>query len=61
MQTDNIAKSELRNIKERSEREGVFKNHNVVRDFTFLIDEPYKLGGSDEAPTPMEYVLGSFN
>ena len=61
MQIDDVVKSELRNIKAKSKREGVFKNHNSVRDFTFLIDEPYKLGGSDQAPTPMEYVLGSFN
>jgi len=57
----NVVKSELRNIKEISEREGVFKNQNAVRDFTFLIDEPYKSSGSDEAPTPMVYVIGSFN
>ena len=61
MKIDNAVKSELRNVKAKSTREGVFKNQNTVRDFKFLIDEPYKLGGSNEAPTPMEYVLGSFN
>lgn len=29
-----------------------------VRKFTFKVDEPTELGGSDAAPNPMEYVLG---
>ena len=41
MKIDNAVKSELRNVKAKSTREGVFKNQNTVRDFKFLIDEPY--------------------
>lgn len=51
----------LRNVKASSERIGVLKNVNTVGKFSFTIDEPVKLGGTDEAPTPMEYILGSFN
>jgi uncharacterized OsmC-like protein len=32
-----------------------------VRDFRFVIAEPEKLGGNNEGPTPMEYVLGALN
>lgn len=53
--------SNLRRIKANSKRIGNFKNENAVRDFTFIIDEPTKLGGTNAAPTPMEYILGSFN
>lgn len=30
-----------------------------ARDFEFLIDEPESLGGTDEGPNPVEYLLGS--
>jgi uncharacterized OsmC-like protein len=30
-----------------------------VRNFSFNIDEPHELGGSDSAPNPVEYVLAS--
>ena len=30
-----------------------------VRDFTFTVDEPERIGGRDEGPTPMEYLAGS--
>lgn len=51
----------IREIKASCKRTGAMKNINTVRKFSFPIDEPVKLGGSDEAPTPMEYILGSFN
>lgn len=54
-------KSEIRSVRAASQRVGRFKNENTVRDFSFIIDEPAKLGGTDTAPTPMEYILGSFN
>lgn len=54
-------KSGLREITATSNRMGTFKNTNTVRKFNFLVDEPYRMGGTNEAPTPMEYVLGSFN
>lgn len=55
------AHSEIRQVYASSERLSKYRNRNTVRQFTFDIDEPEKLGGSNQAPTPMEYVLGSFN
>ena len=31
-----------------------------TRGFEFVIDEPEELGGSDEAPNPVEYLIGSW-
>lgn len=59
--TKSAGNHELRKIKASSKRVGSLKNENTVRDFTFTIDEPVKLGGTNDAPTPMEYILGSFN
>lgn len=58
---ENQINTNLRRIKASSKRIASFKNENTVRDFVFTIDEPVKLGGTNEAPTPMEYILGSFN
>jgi uncharacterized OsmC-like protein len=33
----------------------------AVRDFKFVSAEPEKIGGNNEGPTPMEYVLGALN
>ena len=30
-----------------------------ARSFSFVIDEPGALGGTNEAPNPVEYLLGS--
>lgn len=62
MQTEklHVSKHE-RDIKAVSERMDAMKNINRIRDFQFLIDEPAKLGGTNEAPTPMDYILGSLN
>ena len=30
-----------------------------ARNFEMIIDEPRNLGGTDEGPTPVEYVLGA--
>ncbi len=38
-----------------------YDNRIAVRDFDFAIAEPAKLGGSDAAPTPMEYVAGALS
>lgn len=53
--------SSVNTIKASSERIGALKNINTVREFSFTIDQPVKSGGTNEAPTPMEYILGSFN
>ncbi|MDX5319950.1 MAG: OsmC family protein [Bacteroidota bacterium] len=31
-----------------------------LRDFEIIIDEPQNLGGTDEAPNPVEYLLASY-
>lgn len=31
----------------------------ATRDFKFISDEPHSLGGTDEGPNPVEYVLGA--
>lgn len=54
-------KSALRSIDTQSKRTNQFQNEHAIRDFTFTIDEPEKLGGSNEALTPMEYIIGSLN
>lgn len=54
-------KSNLREIEAACERDGAFRNQNSVKEFTFPIDQSIKAGGTNEAPTPMDYVLGSFN
>ncbi|MCA1011652.1 OsmC family protein [Halobacillus halophilus] len=54
-------KSALRSINTQSKRTSQFQNVHSIRDFTFTIDEPEKLGGSNEALTPMEYMTGSLN
>lgn len=53
--------SNLRKIEAVCERDDAFRNQNVVKEFTFSIDQSIKAGGTNEAPTPMDYVLGSFN
>lgn len=51
----------LRKIEATSIQKGIFASEQSVRGFSFLIDEPEKIGGGNQAPTPLEYVLGSFN
>jgi len=36
-----------------------FRSEINVRDFTILADEPHSLGGENEAPNPVEYVLAA--
>src|SRR5690625_4069970 len=61
LQTKNRVDKHLRKIETSSERVGYGKNVNYIRDFSFLTDQSIKAGGTNEAPSPMEYVLGSFN
>lgn len=37
-----------------------FLAHVNVRDFSFISDEPENLGGTNQGPNPVEYVLGAF-
>lgn len=42
-----------------SKLEQGFRSEINVRDFQFIVDEPESLGGENEAPNPVEYVLGA--
>lgn len=47
-------------IKTKTVAEAGFRNLNYVRDHQpFLISEPHKLLGDDEAPNPTEFALGA--
>ena len=45
--------------KSRVRWRGGFKFSALVRNHTFLVDEPSHLTGEDEAPNSVEYVLGA--
>ena len=51
--------AKLRSITTTGRRNGPLRTTIDVRKFNFIIDEPEKLGGKDEAPTPLEYVTGA--
>jgi len=42
-----------------SKLEKGFRSEIKVREFNFIVDEPHSLGGENEAPNPVEYVLGA--
>jgi len=42
-----------------SKLERGFHSKIKARDFEFISDEPKSLGGEDEGPNPVEYVLGA--
>lgn len=47
-------------VKAKTVCEAGFRNQNYVRDHKpFLISEPHKLLGDDEAPNPTEFALGA--
>lgn len=50
---------QLRTVRASGQRNGMFRTDVDIRDFEFIIDEPEKLGGTNLAPTPMEYVAGA--
>ncbi|WP_049920192.1 OsmC family protein [Halobiforma nitratireducens] len=39
--------------------ESATKTAVTARDFEFVVDEPASLGGTDDGPNPVEYLLGS--
>lgn len=53
--------TELRKVRAGTVWLGGMKTGQHVRDFSFIVDEPEKLGGTDAGPTPLEYVMGAFN
>ncbi|MBN6187802.1 OsmC family protein [Aneurinibacillus sp. BA2021] len=58
---ENDATKEIRKVRVRTEWAGKFETVQHVRDFSFTVDEPEKLGGTNKGPTPLEYVLGAYN
>ncbi|MFC4386687.1 OsmC family protein [Gracilibacillus marinus] len=56
-----MSNKEIRTVKASTKQVSPLRYANKVRDFHFEIDEPEKLGGTNTAPTPLEYILGSFN
>lgn len=40
---------------------GSMRTRVGIRDFSFDIDEPVAVGGTNNAPTPMEFVAGALN
>ncbi|MCF6092594.1 OsmC family protein [Microaerobacter geothermalis] len=59
--TQTSVNKDLRKIEVQSDWKGKFQTEHQVRDFSFLVDEPEKIGGDNQAPTPLEYVMGAFN
>lgn len=43
-----------------AESESETKTTVEARDFEFVVDEPSSLGGTDDGPNPVEYLLGAW-
>jgi len=52
---------QIKTVRAEGEWKGNYRTDLDVRDFRFIISEPEKIGGRNEGPTPMEYVLGALN
>ena len=55
------AEPQIKTVRAEGEWKGNYRTNLDVRDFRFVIAEPEKIGGKNEGPTPMEYVLGALN
>ena len=55
------ASPQIKTVRAEGEWKGNYRTDLDVRDFRFVIAEPEKIGGNNEGPTPMEYVLGALN
>ena len=55
------AAPQIKTVRAEGEWKGNYRTDLDVRDFRFVIAEPEKIGGKNEGPTPMEYVLGALN
>jgi uncharacterized OsmC-like protein len=60
-QRANIDAPQIKTVKAEGQWKGQFRTDLDVRDFRFVTAEPEKIGGNNEGPTPMEYVLGALN
>ncbi|NLA15120.1 MAG: OsmC family protein [Bacteroidales bacterium] len=47
-------------VRVRAQSENATKTVINARNFRFVIDEPAELGGTNDGPNPVEYVLGAF-
>jgi uncharacterized OsmC-like protein len=52
---------QIKTVRAEGEWKGHYRSDLNIRDFRFIIAEPEKIGGKNEGPTPMEYVLGALN
>jgi uncharacterized OsmC-like protein len=57
----NEIEPQIKTVRADGEWKGNYRTDLDVRDFRFTIAEPEKIGGGNEGPTPMEYVLGALN
>lgn len=48
-------------IRAKGSWQGQMRTAIDIREFSFDIDEPVRIGGTDTAPTPMEFVAGAVN
>lgn len=48
-------------IRAQGTRQSAMRSNVRIRGFTFDVDEPEPVGGTDTAPTPMEYMVGALN
>ena len=60
-QSQTEAQPRLKTVRATGRWKGRFRTDQTVRDFGFTIAEPEKIGGQNEGPTPMEYVIGALN
>lgn len=51
----------LKRIRSHGVRTGMERVDVSIRQHTFTLDEPVRAGGTDTAPTPLEYVIGALN
>lgn len=49
--------NELPSMRIEAESESTTKSSVTARDFEMTVDEPESMGGSDDGPTPLEYLI----
>jgi uncharacterized OsmC-like protein len=52
---------QIKTVRAEGRWQGGYRTDVAVRDFGFITAEPEKIGGGNEGPTPMEYVVGALN
>jgi|GEM_PF-4138440 len=73
---DSIQPQRFKRVRARATRNGSMRTESMrtesmrtesmrtgvrIRDFTYAVDEPTATGGTNTAPTPMEYLAGAVN